>query len=107
MARRSIKKGLDQALPVIAFAIGLGAGEMVRRLALWLHQTFWVEVMFTITKAGVVAYMLWLGLKNWAEVTSDVEKVEEYGGVVTRWTMYQLLSVFYWALAVITAVMLF
>ena len=100
-------KVLDKALPYITFAIGLGIGEMVRRLALWLQQAHWTEVMFAVARVGVVAYMLWLGLKNWAEVTEIEELADELGGKGSRWTMYKLLSVFYWALAAITATVMF
>ena len=100
-------KVLDKALPYITFAIGLDIGEIVRRLALWLQQAHWTEVMFAVARVGVVAYMLWLGLKNWAEVVEIEEATEEFGGKVLRWGPYRFLSVFYWALAAITAAMMF
>ena len=107
MTMNQRRKVVDKLLPIITFLIGLGLGEALRRLALYLGHSNWITLLYTATKLGIVAYMFWLGLKNWAEVTEMEEEAERLGAKGCKITMHKLLCVFFWLLAVATAFMLF
>ena len=93
--------------PILLFLIGLGLGETIRRLALWLHKLTWLDALFIATKLGIIGYVFWLGLKQWAEIVDIEETRAKYNGQGCIITSYKMLPIFYWLLGATMAMIMF
>lgn len=108
MMWEKLKKIAPRVEKALIFMIALGLGESTRRIALWFGTTSWLDLMFVVTKVGVVAYIFWLGVERWAIIFDIEESARKHHGISTgRCTAYKMYPLMYWTIAVITALVMF
>ena len=108
MTTNQRRKVVDKLLPVITFLIGLGLGEALRRLALYLGHSNWINILYMATKLGIIGYMFYLGVAKLEVLVKSSQVAREFGATYIKYNPSALLEpVLYWLIAAASAAILF